>query len=61
MAVRVVRAMLMMTLHLFLFSVVIIVWEFVVYVAIFNLLVDVRIDAKDATAIDENLGEDKEN
>ena len=46
MAVNVVRAMLMMTLHLFFDSLVIIVWRFVVYVAVFNLLADVGINAE---------------
>ena len=60
MAVRVVRAMLMMTLHLFFDSLVIIVWRFVVYVAILDFLVDVGINAEDGAAVDEDLGEDVE-
>lgn len=60
MAVRVVRAMFMITLHLFFDSLVIIVWRFVVYVAVLNLLVDVRINAEDGAAVDKNLGEDVE-
>ena len=60
MAVRVVRAVLMMTLHLFFDSLVIIVWRFVIYIAVFNLVVDVRINAKDTSAVDEDLGKDVE-
>ena len=60
MAVRVVRAMLMMTLHLFFDSLVIIVWRFFVCVAVLSLLVDVGINAEDGAAIDQNLGEDVE-
>ena len=60
MAVSVVRAMLIITLHLFFDSLVIIVWRFVIYVAVFNLVVDVGINAEDGAAIDENLGEDVE-
>ena len=60
MAVNVVRAMLMMTLHLFLFSLVIIVWRFVIYVAVLDFLVDVGINAEDGAAVDEDLGEDVE-
>ena len=52
--------MLIITLHLFLFSLVIIVWRFVVYVAILDFLVDVGINAEDGAAVDENLGEDVE-
>ena len=50
----------MMTLHLFFDSLVIIVWRFVIYVAVFNLVVDVGINAEDGAAIDQNLGEDVE-
>ena len=60
MAVRVVRAMLIMTLHLFFDSLVIIVWRFVVCVAVFNLVVDVGINAEDGAAVDEDLGKDVE-
>ena len=60
MAVRVVRAILMMTLHLFFDSLVIIVWRFVVCVAVFNLVVDVGINAEDGAAVDEDLGKDVE-
>ena len=60
MAVRVVRAMLIMTLHLFFDSLFIIVWRFAVYVAVFNLVVDVIINAEDGAAVDKNLGEDVE-
>ena len=53
MAVMVVRAMFMMTLHLFLFSLVI--------VAIFlDFLRDVTVDSKDTSAVDEDLGKDVE-
>ena len=60
MAVRVVRAILIITLHLFFDPLVIIVWRFVVCVAVFNLVVDVRINAKDTSAVDEDLGKDVE-
>ena len=85
MAVRVVRAILIITLHLltvglpssrlgknrassfllsllrrFFDSLVIIVWRFVIYIAVFNLVVDVRINAKDTSAVDEDLGKDVE-
>ena len=60
MAVRVVRAMLIMTLHLFFDLLVIIVWRFVVCVAVFNLVVDVGINAEDGAAVDEDLGKDVE-
>ena len=53
MAVRVVRAMLMMTLHLFLFSLVIVV-------IFLYFLRDVTVYAKDTSAVDEDLGEDVE-
>ena len=53
MAVRVVRAMLMMTLHLFLFSLVIVV-------IFLYFLRDVTVYAKDTSAVDEDLGEDEE-
>lgn len=53
MAVRVVRAMLMMTLHLFLFSLVIVV-------IFLDFLRNVTVYAKDTSAVDENLGEDEE-
>ena len=53
MAVRVVRAMLMMTLHLFLFSVVIVV-------IFLDFLRDVTVYAKYTSAVDEDLGEDVE-
>lgn len=53
MAVRVVRAMLIITLHLFLFSLVIVV-------VFLDFLRDVTVDAKDASAVDEDLGEDVE-
>ena len=58
MAVSVVRAMLMMTLHLFFDSLVMIVGGFIVYVVVFNLLINVGIDAKDTSAVDEDLGKD---
>lgn len=51
---------MIITLHLFFDSLVIIVWRFVVYVAVLNLLVDVGINAEDGAAIDQNLGEDVE-
>ena len=54
MAVRVVRAMLMMTLHLFLFSLVIVV-------IFLYFLRDVTVYTKDTSAVDEDLGEDVEN
>ena len=60
MAVRVVRAILIITLHLFFDSLVIIVWKFVIYVAVFNLVVDVRINTEDGAAVDEDLGKDVE-
>ena len=60
MAVSVVRAMLMMTLYLFFDSLVMIVGGFIVYVVVFNLLINVGIDAKDTSAVDEDLGEDVE-
>ena len=53
MAVRVVRAMLMMTLHLFLFSLVIVV-------IFLYFLRNVTVYAKDTSAVDEDLGEDVE-
>ena len=53
MAVMVVRAILMMTLHLFLFSLVIVV-------IFLDFLRDVTVYAKDASAVDEDLGEDVE-
>lgn len=53
MAVRVVRAMLMITLHLLFFS-------FVMMMVIFDTLGDVAVDAEDTTAVDENLGEEVE-
>ena len=53
MAVRVVRAMLMMTLHLFLFSLVIVV-------IFLYFLRDVTVYAKDTSAVDEDLGKDVE-
>ena len=53
MAVRVVRAMLMMTLHLFLFSLVIVV-------IFLYFLRDVTVYTKDTSAVDEDLGEDVE-
>ena len=53
MAVRVVRAMLMMTLHLFLFSLLIIV-------IFLYFLRNVTVYAKDTSAVDEDLGEDEE-
>ena len=49
----VVRAMFMMTLHLFLFSLVIVV-------IFLDFLRDVTVYAKDASAVDEDLGEDVE-
>lgn len=53
MAVRVVSAMLMMTLHLFLFSLVIVV-------IFLYFLRDVTVYTKDTSAVDEDLGEDVE-
>ena len=53
MAVMVVRAMFMMTLHLFLFSLVIVV-------ILLDVLRDVTIYSKDTSAVDEDLGEDVE-
>ena len=53
MAVMVVRAMFMMTLHLFLFSLVIIV-------ILLDFLRDVTVDSKDTSAVDEDLGKDVE-
>ena len=53
MAVRVVRAMLMITLHLFFDSLVIVV-------IFLDFLRDVTVYAKDASAVDEDLGEDVE-
>ena len=53
MAVRVVRAMLMMTLHLFLLSLVIVV-------IFLYFLRNVTVYAKDTSAVDEDLGEDEE-
>lgn len=53
MAVRVVRAMLMITLHLFFDSLVIVV-------IFLDFLRDVAVYAKDASAVDEDLGEDVE-
>ena len=53
MAVRVMRAMLMMTLHLFLFSLVIVV-------IFLYFLRNVTVYAKDTSAVDEDLGEDVE-
>lgn len=50
MAVRVVSAMLMITLHLLFFS-------FVMMMVIFDTLIDVAVDAEDTSAVDENLGE----
>ena len=44
----------MMTLHLFLFSLVIVV-------ILLNFLHDVTIYSKDTSAVDEDLGEDEEN
>ena len=52
--------MLIITLHLFFDSLVIIVWRYVVCVAVLNLLVDVGINAEDGAAVDEDLGEDVE-
>ena len=60
MAVSVVRAMLIITLHLFFDSLVIIAWRFVIYVAVFNLVVDVTVNTKNRAAVDEDLGEDVE-
>ena len=53
MAVRVVRAMFMMTLHLFLFSLVIVV-------ILLDFLRDVTVYSKDTSAVDEDLGKDVE-
>ena len=53
MAVRVVRAMLIITLHLFLFSLVIVV-------IFLYFLRDVTVYAKDTSAVDKDLGEDEE-
>ena len=53
MAVRVVRAMLIITLHLFLFSLVIVV-------IFLYFLRNVTVYAKDTSAVDEDLGEDVE-
>ena len=53
MAVRVVRAMFMITLHLFLFSLVIVV-------IVFDFLRDVTVYSEDTSAVDEDLGEDVE-
>ena len=53
MAVMVVRAMFMMTLHLFLFSLVIVV-------IFLDFLRDVTIYSKDTSAVDEDLGKDVE-
>ena len=53
MAVMVVRAMFMMTLHLFLFSLVIVV-------ILLDFLRDVTIYSKDTSAVDEDLGKDVE-
>ena len=54
MAVRVVRAMLIITLHLFLFSLVIVV-------IFLYFLRNVTVYAKDTSAVDKDLGEDEEN
>ena len=54
MAVRVVRAMLMITLHLFFDSLVIVV-------IFLDFLRNVTVYAKDTSAVDEDLGEDEEN
>ena len=54
MAVMVVRAMFMMTRHLFLFSLVIVV-------IFLDFLRDVTVYAKDTSAVDKDLGEDEEN
>lgn len=48
-----VRAMLMITLHLFLFS-------FVMGIVVFKFGCDVRIYSEDGTAVDENLCENVE-
>lgn len=53
MAVRVVRAILIITLHLFLFLLVIVV-------IFLDFLRDVTVDSKDTSAVDEDLGKDVE-